>query len=116
MMLTPYIGLTGLPLGVEGVEGLLQSLVRGLAGIDGASASVGHTPKNLGPDQRAPVMARATSDSDRYRFPACRKPRSVTSTVWLRPCHWRTRRDPGDSVSCRLRRGIRSSGPDWARA
>src|SRR5215469_3250246 len=60
-------GLTGLPLRAKGVEVLLQSLLSGLARVDRAPTSFVHLPKNLGPDQRAPVIARATSDKDRYR-------------------------------------------------
>ena len=74
-------GFAGLALGMEGVEVLLETLLGGLAGVDGASALHGHSPKNLGPDQRAPVIARATSDNDRYWCPAYSKPQSVTSTV-----------------------------------
>ena len=46
-------------------EGLLEPFGRRLARIDGASMLLGHSPKNLGPDQRVPVMARATWESDR---------------------------------------------------
>jgi hypothetical protein len=38
MALTPDIGLAGLALGLEGVEILLQPLLGGLAGVDGATA------------------------------------------------------------------------------
>ena len=87
MRLTSDIGLAGFPLGFEGVEFLLQPLLRGLAGIDDAAQrlflSLGHlraaarssgsmgslrrlssSPKNLGPDHWTPVMARAMADSD----------------------------------------------------
>ena len=57
---------TGFPLGIEGIEVLVQPLLRRLAGIDRASEScLGHRPKNLGPDQRAPVISRAMAESDR---------------------------------------------------
>ena len=88
-------GLAGLPPGLEGVEVLLQTLIGRLAGIDGTAALAGHSPKNLGPDQRAPVIARATSDSEWYLWPLYRKPSARISTEWLCPCHSRTKRDPG---------------------
>src|SRR5579875_464698 len=42
-------GLAGLALSVEGVEVLLEALLRGLAGIDGATPTARHSPKNRGP-------------------------------------------------------------------
>ena len=63
--LTPYICLTRLPLGVQGIKRLFQSLLRGLSGVDGAPADRGRhafaslrrlKPKNAGPDQRLPVI------------------------------------------------------------
>ena len=59
-----------LPLGIQGIEVLLETFLGRLAGVDGALASVGHKPKNLRPDQRAPVIARAISEIDRYRRPS----------------------------------------------
>ena len=61
----PDVGLAGLALGVEAVEILLQPLLRGLPGVDGATDALAHSPKNLGPDQRAPVMTWAILESDR---------------------------------------------------
>ena len=65
------IGRTGLVLGVERVEVLVESLFGRFAGVDGAADpwfAHGHAdrfkPKNRGPDQRAPVMARAIGDSE----------------------------------------------------
>ena len=75
MGLTLYIGLAGLPLGIEGVERLLQPLLRRLPGIDRAAFDPGthglafFRPKNKGPDQRVPVMRRATSDREVNRSP-----------------------------------------------
>ena len=59
------VGLARLALGVEAVEILLQPLLRGLPGVDGATNALAHSPKNLGPDQRAPVMTWAILESDR---------------------------------------------------
>ena len=42
-----------------------QPLLRGLPGVDGAMDALAHSPKNLGPDQRAPVMTWAILESDR---------------------------------------------------
>ena len=75
MGLTADIGLRGVMLGVQRVEVLLQPMVGRHAGIDRAAnrldgpALHGRTsddglsrPKNLGPDQRVPVIAKATLD------------------------------------------------------
>ena len=76
MRLAPDIGLRGVILGIERVEVLLKPLVSRDAGInrttDGFRGSGLHTgdpfdglsrkPKNLGPFQRVPVMAKATFD------------------------------------------------------
>src|SRR4029079_4994574 len=80
------------------VEVLLQPVFGGLAGVDGA-ANLRHrsqplTPKNRGPDQRAPVISRAIADSERKRLPRQKKPSSSTSTSCLRPFHSRTNRAP----------------------
>src|SRR4051794_34565322 len=70
------IGLRGIILGIQGIEVLFQSLVSGDARIDRASHPLGYLgaqdrasfeglsrkPKNLGPFQRVPVMAKATFD------------------------------------------------------
>jgi hypothetical protein len=67
--------LASFALGIEGVEGLVETLVRGNACVDGA-ALFGHDgvhfsprfdlplmiPKNSGPDHWVPVMWRATAD------------------------------------------------------
>jgi hypothetical protein len=50
---------------MQRVEVLLQPLFCGFAGIDRAAAHGAQIPKKRGPDQRAPVMIRATSDSER---------------------------------------------------
>jgi hypothetical protein len=65
MALAQDVGLTGFSLGVEGIEGLLESFFRGFAGIDCAANPSGHgfrTPKNRGPDHRVPVISRAIFD------------------------------------------------------
>ena len=76
MLLAPDIGLRGIVLGVEGIEVLFQSLVGGDAGVDGAANllrssgvhdrasfdGLSRSPKNLGPFQRVPVMAKAILD------------------------------------------------------
>ena len=81
------IGLASLALGVERVELLLEPLVGGFARVDGAAEcraglwtdqasacrssarsterrSALFKPKKRGPDHRAPVISRATADSD----------------------------------------------------
>jgi len=65
MLLALDEGLASLPLGVQRVEILLKPLLGGLAGIDRAAAAVGHSPKNRGPDQRAPVINCAIFDNER---------------------------------------------------
>src|SRR3954470_391241 len=62
--------LAGFALRMQRVEILLQPFFRRFAGVDGAApyhSFAGHvfSPKKRGPDQRAPVIRRATSDSDR---------------------------------------------------
>jgi hypothetical protein len=42
MLLADDEGLAGIPLGIEGVEALLQTLVAALAGIDGAAETAGY--------------------------------------------------------------------------
>src|SRR5439155_672288 len=54
-----------------------------------------HGEKNLGPDQRAPVIARAIGDNELNSLPFQAKPLSNTSTVWVLPFHSRRRRMPG---------------------
>jgi hypothetical protein len=76
MGLAPDIGLRGIILGVERVKVLLQPLVGRDAGIDravhrfcGSSlhaeapfSGLSRSPKNRGPFQRVPVIAKATCD------------------------------------------------------
>ena len=99
VLLAGDIGGAGLALGVEGIEVLLETLFRAFPRVDRAANS-GHdrylpTAKNRGPDQRAPVISRATADSDRNRRPFQRKPSVSTSTSWVRPFHSRINRAPG---------------------
>ena len=76
------VGVAGVTLGVDGVVLLVEPLVGGLAGVDGAAQaalqSFAHrrppcffgffclagafTPKKSGPDQRVPVISRAIMD------------------------------------------------------
>ena len=88
------IGLAGLALGVEAVEGLLQALLAGFTSIDAAAQLAGcrrrqgsllpglgaagaHAaarcwflrPKKIQPFHRVPVIARATAESDWYGRP-----------------------------------------------
>ncbi len=71
MLLTCDIGLTGLSLSIEGVEILIQPLLRALAGVDGAADPAHHrTPKKRGPDQCAPVMCLAMAESERQVLPS----------------------------------------------
>ena len=72
VLLAGDVGLAGLALGIERVEVLLQPLLGGLAGVDGAAdgarRSCRHPPsatEEPGPDQRVPVIARATADNER---------------------------------------------------
>ena len=68
------VGFARLPLRVERIKFLIEPLFRGLARVHRTAKSLIHgaafptcnllSPKNLGPDHRAPVMARATSESD----------------------------------------------------
>ena len=75
MGLTADIGLRGVLLGVERIEILLKPVVGRHPGVDGAAHRLNRPflhgrpsddglsrPKNLGPDQRVPVMAKATWD------------------------------------------------------
>ena len=67
-------GLARFALGVQRIEVLLQSLFGGFAGVDGTASYRRFqrhvvNPKNRGPDEWAPVIRRATSDSERYRSP-----------------------------------------------
>ena len=65
------VGGTGLALRIQAVERLLQAFVGRLTRIDGAAnlvhaAAFRFKPKNAGPDQRVPVIARATSLKERH--------------------------------------------------
>jgi hypothetical protein len=76
MSLTADVGLRSVMLGVERIEVLFKPMVGRHAGVDGASNRFGDSllhgrasddglsrrPKNLGPFQREPVMAKATLD------------------------------------------------------
>jgi hypothetical protein len=60
------VGRAGLTLGIEAVEGLLQPLLRALAGIERAPPERlrrerGRSPKKRGPFQRDPAMAVAAA-------------------------------------------------------
>src|SRR6185369_1099566 len=57
-------GLAGLALSIDRIEPLLEAFLGGFTGVDGAAA-ITHRPKKRRPDQRAPVMVRATAESDR---------------------------------------------------
>ena len=77
-----HVSLTGLPLGIEGVELHVEPLLGGFARVDGAAEFADDrlcwqeptvhcalprwflSPKNIQPFQRVPVMARATAESD----------------------------------------------------
>src|SRR5580692_1063438 len=52
-------------------------------------------PKNRGPDQRAPVIFRATIVRERYRWPRHSTPSAWMRTIWVTPRHSRTSRVPG---------------------
>ena len=104
--LTPYICLTRFPLGIEGVKGLVEPLLRRFTGVDGAAPRLaGHglvsaasfRPKNRGPDQRVPVIWRAISDNEPKRSPRYSKPPSRTSTWCSTPRQVRVRTVPSFS-------------------
>ena len=76
MGLTADVSLRGVILGIQRVEVLLKPLVGRHAGVNGAADGLGRPllrgrtsdaglsrrPKNLGPFQREPVIAKATLD------------------------------------------------------
>ena len=76
MRLAADVGLRGIILGIEGVEVLFKPLVSRDAGVDRAANSfrrsdlhavdlfdgLSRRPKNFGPFQRVPVIAKATFD------------------------------------------------------
>src|SRR5216684_7290686 len=94
MRLTADVGLRGIVLGVQRVEVLLKPMVRRHTGVDGASNRLGgpalhgrasndglsRRPKNRGPLQREPVIAKATLDRLRYVLPFQVKPPASTMT------------------------------------
>jgi hypothetical protein len=95
---------TGFALCVEGVERLLQAFFGGLPGVDRTFDTRRHAassdlcffrPKNAGPDQRVPVMARAISERLRYFWPSNINPLSSVTTSYSSlatggPCACRT--------------------------
>src|SRR6476620_5676194 len=106
MGLAADIGFCRIALGVERVEVLLKPLICRDAGIyrtagwltnlhvrttlDGLS----RRPKNLGPFQRVPVMAKATLDRLGYLLSFQAKPSASTMTRCSWPSHSRTSRVP----------------------
>ena len=70
MFLRLDIGLAGFSLCIKRIEGLIQSILGGFAGIDGAS-DLAHerTPKNRGPDHFVPVIAVAMAVSEVQLLP-----------------------------------------------
>ena len=74
MALAVDVGRAGLALGIEAVEGQLQTLLAGLPALDRAAdlaldlgpahapPPVLRRPKNSGPDHCVPVIARATAE------------------------------------------------------
>src|SRR6185369_895050 len=97
------VGCTSLALRIEAVEVLVEPLLARFAGIYGAADLVHAAlpflclrPKKAGPDQRVPVIARATSDRLFHGLPFQRiTPSSPTCTIWTTPFHSRTSRIPG---------------------
>jgi hypothetical protein len=92
----------GLALGIERIEFLIQSLVCRFARVYSAPKSLhadradSTNPKNAGPDQRVPVISRATSLSERhFRSFQFKPPPSSTVTTCNAPFHSRTKRIPG---------------------
>src|SRR2546429_9962744 len=105
MGLTADVSLRGVVLGVQRVEVLLQPMIGRDPGIDrtangfdccalhGRCSDGGLSrPKNLGPDQRVPVMAKATLDRLRYVFPFQENPSAITVPRSGWPSHSRRTR------------------------
>ena len=78
MLLALDVGEGRLALGIERVERHVEALVGGDTGVDGTAdlangrfhgAEWFRSPKNSGPFQRVPVIARATAESDLYGRP-----------------------------------------------
>ena len=100
MGLASDIGLRGVILGVEGIKVLLQPLLSRDTGIDRAANrrfgchamdpfdGLSRRPKNRGPFQRVPVIAKATAGSQHQGHPTGRLVR-----------HCRTNADPRHSQS-----------------
>ena len=67
---------TGLRIGVERVECLLEPILGTLAGVDGAG-DMGHQPipKKRGPNQRALVICCVIAESERRVRPSIANPR-----------------------------------------
>jgi hypothetical protein len=112
--LAEHIGGAGLALGMKRVEVLLETLLARLPRIDRTAHPACHLarlsplpglhaaalfclrPKNAGPDQRVPVMARATSLRLRQVLSFQHTvPSSLMVTTWTLPFHSRTSRMPG---------------------
>jgi hypothetical protein len=71
-LLALHVGGAGLPLGMERVELLLEPVLGGLPGVDGAADRLHQDrpprlarPKKRGPDHAVPVIRRATAESER---------------------------------------------------
>ena len=93
--------IAGLPLGVQGIERLVEPLFRRLAGVDGTAANNrlhrrgSRNPKNTGPDHLVPVISLAISDRDLWQWPRYSKPSSMTATRWVTPLNSRVSMVPG---------------------
>src|SRR5262245_60733122 len=83
---------------MQAVELELQTILGGLPCIDGAAELAGRaavhglplrSPKNIGPFQRVPVIARATALRLLYRRPSHSKPSASTVTLCSTPRHSR---------------------------
>src|SRR5688572_13000799 len=96
MGLAADVGLSRIALGIKGIEILIEPVVGGDAGVDGATnpraPRCAHTrassvtrvclsrkPKKRGPFQRVPVIARATSE--RLRCTLSRHAKPFASTI-----------------------------------
>src|SRR5215831_15680587 len=101
MGLTADIGVRGVMLGIERVEVLLEAMVGRHPRVDGAADRLGRQllhggasdadlslrPKNRGPDQRVPVMAKATWDRLGWVLPFQENPSASTMTRCMWPSH-----------------------------
>src|SRR3954451_7174478 len=108
-------GLAGLSLGIEGVEGEIEVMLGGFAGVDRAALDLWRRaflhgpaprlaraadrswpsvrPKKRQPFQRVPVISLAMAERLGKVRPSQEKPPSTTKTSWRAPAYSRTMTD-----------------------